>query len=206
MVDCHTSEIWYSLPEDSAEVVWAPRPADAAMAFLRSDIFRICLSVRSADVECYAVQLYGNFMSFSVPVAVEVRSPQIKFGLRRLKVWRFGRTGMLRGLKESGSLCSGRLFTLVEAVTDLDVSVVVSWRRQPPSRHGLSTVGLEGALDFAALQVQTFAAVSTGVSTSCKSVALRMNIFHGAPLSRGLASLWDEGEDFFEVHYLLFLR
>ena len=84
---------------------------------------------------------------------------------------------MPRGLKERCSLCSGRLFTLVEAVTDLDVSVVVSWRGQPPSRHGLSTVGLEGALDFAALQVQTFTAVITGVNTSCKSVCLSMHFF-----------------------------
>ena len=55
--------------------------ADAAMGSLRSDNFHIFLSVRNADMERYAVQLCGNFLSFSIPVAVEVRSPQIKFGL-----------------------------------------------------------------------------------------------------------------------------
>ena len=84
---------------------------------------------------------------------------------------------------ESRSLCSGRLFAQVEAVTELDISVVVSYRGQPPSRHGLSTVGLEDALDFSALQVQTLIAVNSGVSTSCKRVGLRVNIFHGALLS-----------------------
>ena len=66
---------------------------------------------------------------------------------------------------------------------ELDISVVVSCRGQLLSRHRLSTIGLEGALDFSALQVQTFTAVNSGVSTSCNSVGLRMNIFHGALLS-----------------------
>ena len=67
---------------NSAEVVWAPSHRGRGHGFhFAVTISTSSCQFKNADMECYAVQLYGNFLSFSVPVAVEVRSPQIKFGL-----------------------------------------------------------------------------------------------------------------------------